>query len=254
MDRMMGDETPDKAQPFKALAAALTLISAMLFIAGFAFRWSYYYNFGAQHLVYDLNVHAILTSSIEMIKQPRNLLATVLCVGGALIIVDLLITGARKIASWRDGGKVRMLLASVARLLGADNPLLTDCVRAAVLIYVIYMLSSQMGFNQFRKHIVNSNENPLPKVTAIMQGETGVALACGKEWKELSFIGDGEELRVMEGFHQTCTDDNMVWRLLYRDEKSIYLFASESASEVESGKRPLTIVLPNTDRVILVTR
>ncbi len=244
----MGEDTPDKAQPFKALAAAVTLISALLFIAGFAFRWSYYYNFGVQHLVYNLNVHAILFSSMEMIKQPWNLLATVLCVGGTLIIIDLLITGARHIAGWRDGGKVRTLLASVARQLGAENPLLTDCVRAAVLIYVVYMLSSQMGYNQFKKHIVNS-ENPLPRVTVILRGEADAALACGKESKDMSFIGNGHRIHELEEYHRTCTSEDSVWRLLYRDEKSIYLFASEK----EPGGRPLTIVMPNTDKVILVT-
>jgi hypothetical protein len=245
----MGKETPDKAQPFTALAAAVTLISALLFIAGFAFRWSYYYNFGVQHLVYDLNVHAILTSSMEMIKQPWNLLATVICVGSVLIIVDLLIRGARHMAGWRGGDKVRVFLASVARQLGADNPLVTDCVRAAVLIYVVYMLSSQMGYNQFKKHIVNSKQNPLPIVTAIWHEETDVALACGKEWKDVGFIGNGQLVHELEEYHRTCTSENTVWRLLYRDEKSIYLFASESASQ----GRPLTIVLPNTDKVILVT-
>ena len=245
----MEDETPDKAHPFKALAAAVTLISALLFIAGFAFRWSYYYNFGVQHVVYDLNVHAILTSSMEMIKQPRNLLATALLVGGSLVIVDLLIKGVRHIAGLQDGGRAKKLLAAVARQLGADNPLLTDCVRAGVLFYVVYMLSSQMGYNQFRKHIVNSRENPLPVVTVIVAGDAELPLACGKEWKGANFIGNGQLAREIEEYHRTCTSDSTVWRLLYRDEKSIYLFASEA----EPGGRPLTIVLPNTDKVILVT-
>lgn len=237
------------AEPFKALAAAVSLITALLYVAGFAFRWSYYFNFGVQHLVYNLSLHVILTTSMEMIKRPVNLAATLLIVGSSLVVVDLLITAAARVAGWRHPGKLRRSLAATARRLGARNPLVTDCLRAGVLIYVVYMLSSQMGYLQFRKHIVNSKENPLPMVTAIAEGDSQLPLACGKDWKGGNFIGDGRLAQEIEDYHRTCTLGSTVWRLLYRDEKSIYIFASES----DATGKPLTIVLPNTDKVILVT-
>jgi hypothetical protein len=88
---MKREETSEGTQPFKALLAASSLISALLYLAGFAFRWSYYYNFGVPHLIFSLSLQAILTSSMEMIKQPKNLLLTVACLGGSLVLVDLLI-------------------------------------------------------------------------------------------------------------------------------------------------------------------
>ncbi len=246
---MNSEEISDRAQPFKALLASSSLIVALLYLAGFAFRWSYYYNFGVPHLAFNLNLQAILTVSMEMIKRPLNLAVTGLFLGGSLVVVNLLTSAARRIARWQNPGKLLKPLAIAARIVGAENPLVTDCVRAFVVFYVVYMLSSQMGYMQFRKHIVNSKENTLPVVTAIVQGDQDLALACGKEWKaSTNFIGNGKLAQEIQEYHRNCTSETTVWRLLYRDDKSIYLFASEA----EAKGRPLTIVLPNTDKVILV--
>jgi hypothetical protein len=245
----MDSEKPDSAQPFKALIAASSLIVALLYLAGFAYRWSYYYNFGAQHLVFNLSLQAILTTSMEMIKQPQNFVETVLFLVGALVIVNLVISAGRRVTTWRHSGKFRERLAMAARNLGFENALVMDCARAVVVFYVVYMLSAQMGYEQFRKHIVNSRENSLPVVTAIVQGDQPLVLACGKEWNPTtSFVGDGKLAREILDYHRTCTDENTAWRLLYRDDKSIYLFASET----DPVGRPLTLVLPNTDKIVLV--
>jgi len=45
------EDISEKAQPFSALIKASSLIVAVLYLAGFSFRWGYYYNFGVQHLV-----------------------------------------------------------------------------------------------------------------------------------------------------------------------------------------------------------
>jgi hypothetical protein len=242
-------ETSGREQPFKALIAASSLIVGLLYLAGFAFRWSYYYNFGVQHLVFSLSLQAILTASMEMIKQPQNLAATALFLGGSLVIVNLVVSGARRIAKWQHPGRLRKGLATAAKVMGAENPLVADCVRALVVFYVVYMLSSQMGYLQFKKHIVNSTDNSLPVVTAIISGDQDFALACGKEWKAATnFVGDGKLAREIQEYNRTCTSETAVWRLLYRDDKSIYIFASEA----KATGRPLTIVLPNTDKVVLV--
>lgn len=249
MAALNSGENSDRTQPFKALIAASSLIVALLYLAGFTFLWSYYYNFGVPHLAFNLNLQAILTVSLEMIKQPQNLVATALSLGGSLVIVNFLISAARRIPKWQNAGKLRKSLAVVVRMLGVENPLVTDCVRAFVVFYVIYMLSSQMGYMQFKKHIVNSKDNSLPVVTAIVQGDQDLALACGKEWKaSTNYLGNGRLAREIQEYHRTCTSETTSWRLLYRDDKSIYLFASEA----EAKARPLTIVLPNSDKIILV--
>ena len=78
---------------------------------------------------------------------------------------------------------------------------MTDSIRAVVIFYLVYMLSSQMGYAQFKKHVVNSMDNTLPVVSAIIQGEANqdIALACGKEWQGLpNLIGDTKLIRNIQ--------------------------------------------------------
>jgi hypothetical protein len=246
-----GSESSSETQPFGALVAASSLIAAVLYLAGFSFRWAYYYNFGVQHLVFGLSFQSILTASMEMIKLPTNLLITSLSLIATLLLVNFLISAIRGIGHSSRRTRVWRAAGYIARMLSLDNQLVTDSIRAVAIFYVVYMLSSQMGYMQFKKHVVNSPDNSLPVVTAIVPGEGNeeMALACGKEWKAPpSLIGDAALVRNIEEYHRTCTLAGTVWRLLYRDDKSIYLFASKPEQE---GK-PLTIVLPNTDKTILV--
>lgn len=246
---MKTEESSHIAQPFKPLIAASSLILALLYLAGFAFRWSYYYNFGVPHLVFSFSVQAILTASMELIKEPRNLMAVALVLIVSLVVVNLLISAARRTSQWQRPGKLQTLIAAVVRLLGFENALVIDCARALVVFYVVYMLSSQVGYSRFRKDIVNSRENLLPAVTAIVEGDDNLPVACGKQWPTgTNFVGNGKLARELEQYHRTCTSETTVWRLLYRDDKSIYLFASET----KPIGRPLTVVLPSTDKTILV--
>jgi hypothetical protein len=246
-----GAETSSKAQPFGALIAASSLMAAVLYLAGFSFRWAYYYNFGVQHLVFNLSFQSILMASMEMIKLPANLLITALSLIATLLLVNFVIAKVRSFADPERPRPKWRTASAAARLLGFDNQLVTDSVRAVAIFYVVYMLSSQMGYMQFKKQVVNSRENSLPVVTAIIHGEGNqeMALACGKEWKALpNLIGDAALVKNIVDYHRTCTLGTSVWRLLYRDDKSIYLFASEP----EQKGKPLTIVLPNTENTVLV--
>jgi hypothetical protein len=249
------EDISEKAQPFGALIKASSLIVAVLYLAGFSFRWGYYYNFGVQHLVFNLSFQSILTASMEMIRLPRNLLITTLSLVGTLLLLNLAISALQRAGQSNRPGALRKAVATVAKTLGMENPLVTDSVRAVLIFYLVYMLSSQMGYAQFRKQVVNSRENTLPVVTAIIQGEANqdIALACGKEWKGLpNLIGDAKLIRNIHDYHRTCSLEGTVWRLLYRDEKSIYLFASEAEKKAEEKGTPLTIVLPNTEKTFLV--
>jgi hypothetical protein len=240
-----GADIPEKAQPFSALIKASSLLVAVLYLAGFSFRWGYYYNFGVQHLVFNLGFQSILTASMEMIRLPRNLLITTVSLVGTLLLLNLALSALQPDKRPGSPEEKPKVIAKVGKTLGMENPLVTDSIRALVIFYVVYMLSSQMGYAQFRKHVVNSRENTLPVVTAVIQGEANqdIALACGKEWKGLpNLIGDAKLIRNIQDYHRSCSLEGTVWRLLYRDEKSIYLFASEA----EEKGRPLTIVLPNT--------
>ena len=54
--------------PFAALIGVLSLIVALLYVAGFAYRWSYYYNFGVQHLVFKLNAQTFLVTAFVLVS------------------------------------------------------------------------------------------------------------------------------------------------------------------------------------------
>lgn len=250
---MNGSEESNSSQPFRALIAASSIVVAILYLAGFAFRWAYYYNFGVQYLVFNFSVQSFLITSMEMIRQPENLATTVLVLGGTILSLNALISVVRRLGDSKRLGKTSKLLAAAARALGLGTPLVVDSVRALVILYVVYMLSSQMGYRQFQHVVVNSRENTLPVVTAVIEGGENEALplACGKELKEFpNVIGDAMRIRQIQENGRTCTLESVAWRLLYRDEKSIYLFASQADRKPEG--RPLTIVLPNTEKTVLV--
>lgn len=245
------DPVQAKSQPFSALIAASSLVAALLYVAGFAFRWNYYFNFGVQHLVFNLSFQSTLTASMDMIKKPLNLILTAVTLTGTILIVNLAITGMKKVAQSDSRNSVHRTVSATVRALGIERDLVTDSIRAAAIFYAVYMLSSQMGYWQFQEHVKNTPGNKLPAVTAVIEteGKQNISLACGKHWDELpNLVGDAKLLQSLRDYHRTCSLDDRVWRLLYRDDKSIYLFASQRDDKV----RPLTIVLPNTDKVFLV--
>jgi hypothetical protein len=240
-----------KAPPFQALIAALSLVIGILYLAGFAYRWSYYYNFGVQHLVFTLNFQSFLIAAMEMIRDPRDLLMTVFALAVALNVTNLLIFVLRK--DRQHAGLFGKAVAYLGRYLGLRNALVTDSIRAVVIVYVIYVLSSSMGYARFREHVVNSPANSLPVVTVVMEreGKQNFVLGCGQQTDSVAnVIGDAAEVRLIQDAYRTCSAEGRVWRLLYRDDKSIYLFASDTAKIIQNG-RPLTIVIPN-EKVSLV--
>jgi hypothetical protein len=87
-------------------------------------------------------------------------------------------------------------------------------------------------------------------VSAIVQADEHetMTVACGQEWKTPNVIGDLKLVREMQEFNRACTLKNTTWRLLFRDDKSIYLFASEA----DPRGRPLTIILPSSEKTTLV--
>ncbi len=81
----------ENRNPFGALLGVSALIAALLSVAGFTCRWSYYYNFGVQHLVFTLNFQSFLITAIELIRRPENLCLSLLALLLPLIVVNLLL-------------------------------------------------------------------------------------------------------------------------------------------------------------------
>ena len=89
---------------FGALIGAASIVVAVLFVAGFSYRWSYYYNFGLNHLLFGFSVDSVLASAIELIRKPANAAFTIGIVVASLVVVRvvLLIINAlaRRVRLW----------------------------------------------------------------------------------------------------------------------------------------------------------
>lgn len=245
----------EKANPFGALVGVSTIIVAILYLAGFSYKWAYYYNFGVQHLVLQQSFQAFLITSMELIRVPTNLLITLVCVWLPLILLNALISFVGRLEyqspKTYKGKVVRILINAF----GLDTDLGVDILRALVIVYTSFMVSSQLGYMAFRSHIVDSITNPLPAVTLIMDRkpeESELPLTCGASGeKHAPLIGDEKTLRTIQNAFRTCNDKGHTWRLLYRDDKAIYVFASRAPELIRNG-RPLTLVVPNDGKTYLV--
>jgi hypothetical protein len=236
----------ETAQPFSALIGISSLLVALLYVAGFAYRWSYYYNFGVQHVVFKLGVQSFLVTAIELIRTPRHLLDFVIWVIGPLVLFNVSLAAIRVVV--RRVTALKLLFGK----LGSGSRLTADLLRAAILVFATYLFASQIGYDEFRSDLVDSKSNSLPAVTAIVEGRGFHALSCGAvPDKATQFIGDAERLRTLQEAYRSCNSQTITWRLLYRDDSEIYLFASRAAG-TDSGGRPLTLVLPNKDIYLLM--
>ena len=200
----------EKANPFGALIGVSTIIVAILYLAGFSYKWSYYYNFGVQHLVFQQSFQAFLITSMELIRLPMNLLMTLLCVWLPLIVLNALIALVGRV----DHRSLKTYKGKVIRILinafGLDSDLGVDILRAVVIVYTSFMVSSQLGYMAFRRDIVDSLTNPLPAVTLIMDRkpeESELPLTCGAAGdKQASLIGDEKTLRTIQKAFRACND------------------------------------------------
>lgn len=243
---------PEKSNPFAALIGVSSLIAAVLYVAGFSYRWAYYYNFGVQHVVFKLGVQSFLIAAMELVRTPGNLLLALLVIFFPLILLNGILGLLRYCAHSSTLPAVRSITGFFVRMLGLDCHLVVDALRTALILYATYMLGSHLGYETFRSHVANTIYNPLPAVSVVIEGKDGgkaPALVCGgMDMAPLQVIGDRKRIEKIRSTLRTCNRQDTRWRLLYRDDESIYVFES-----VEKPKgRPLTLILPNNDRTSIV--
>ena len=243
--------------PFAALIGVSSLLAALLYVAGFAFRWAYYYNFGVQHLVFKLSFASFLIAAFELIRLPENLGRVALAVLVPLLVFNAVVVGLRRVASSTSTHPIPAVVRRV--WIALDVPLAIDLARAALIVYATYRIAATLGYEAFREHVIESPRNPLPTVTAVLGKGVAAALACGgaaDTSEPVAFVGDGRRLHELLQVNRTCSRPGAVtWRLLYRDDQEIYLFASERASAArgpDGGDRPLTLVIPRGDTVLVL--
>ena len=242
-------------KPFGALIGASTLIAAILYVSGFAFKWSYYYNFGVQHLVFKQSIQAFLIASLELIRQPQSLWLTFLFVICPLVVLNIVIALIQRVYESSSQTSLGKMAGHVIRVMGLHSPLVVDALRAIVIIYACFMVSSELGYNAFLANIVDSRSNPLPAVTLVFDQEqtnSKIPLTCGaSDDTALTVIGNPLKIRMIQENYRACNKEDLTWRLLYRDSDSIYIFASQPQKLLQDG-RPLTMVIPNDEKIYLV--
>lgn len=246
----------ENRNPFGALLGVSTLIAALLYVAGFTFRWSYYYNFGVQHLVFTLNFQSFLITAMELIRRPENFFIALFALLLPLLVINGLLRMLHRAAfESTNNGWLQKTAKSLTTLLALDSPLVIDAIRAVVLFYMTFMLSAQIGYARYQEHLVNDINNPLPAVSLVFEGrEDGkdLTLQCGADSDApVRVIGDIKKINTIRDAYRTCNSPEITWRLLHRDSDSIYLFASRPAG-LQKGKRPLTLIVPNDGQTYLV--
>ena len=246
----------ENRNPFGALLGVSALIAALLYVAGFTCRWSYYYNFGIQHLVFSLNFQSFLITAIELIRLPKNFFITLIALLFPLIVINGLLRMLHHFAQkGNSSGRLQKTAKGIISLLALDSPLVIDAIRAVVLFYMTFMLSAQIGYARYQEHIVNDINNPLPAVSLVFEGREDskdFTLQCGADSDaSVHVIGDIKKINTIRDAYRTCNSPDITWRLLYRDSDAIYLFASRPAG-MQQGKRPLTLIVPNDGHTFLV--
>lgn len=247
--------TVEVPTPFKALLAGWSLILVIVSVAGYSFRWNYYYNFGLQSLVLSAPLESLPVYAIEIARN-RTFLVELLRLGLIYLLpYQLALFVLRKA---RDSGntRVRTMTRALAHALALDNPLLVDALLAALILLVSFRAGGEAGYRAYLTNVVESTSR-LPKVTVIVRPDSTLPIiVCDtRTFKERDssktprFVGESSVVDSLAA-GKACSSDQWSWRLLLRDEKFVYLFAT-----VKDGKeRPETLVLPNSDDLILVFR
>ena len=236
-----------RIKPFSSLIAISSLLTAALFVAGFSYKWSYYFNFGVPQIIYELNLQSFLMAAIEMIREPQSLIYTVPLLVLAVISLELLLVVTR-IAFMRLFQYVPRKVSAFFVSSRFDYVLAADCARGATLLFAIYALASSIGYSHFLTAIEDSRYNPVPLVTAVLSSSGEVShLGCGKGFNEnTAVIGGLKAYRDKMLGNITCNSQSTgSWRLLHRDSNFIYLYQSLDPNTF-SGSKPLTIVLPSS--------
>jgi hypothetical protein len=245
------------AKPFAALLGVSTLLLGLLFVAGFAYRWSYYYNFGVQHLVFTLGYQSFLVTAFELVRTWANGRLVVIYVVAPLLALALGVALLRRIA--RSDGAAGLAVRHVGDITGSSSMLVLDLLRTAIVVLGTFRAGYTAGYRAFQAHALNTANNPLPVVTVLFGGADAAArpthaIRCGAE----PGAGDappfvGGSVADLQSFHRTCNSATTTWRLLYRDENFVYVFASEG-KDPRSLRRPLTMILPDAKDTLLILK
>ena len=244
--------------PFSALLASGSVVVAVLLVAGFSYRWAYYYNFGLQDLAIGAPVQSIAMSALELVRRPDDALATFLIVAVPMVVFGAAVGAGRAFLARRQSSSGSGLLRKgIAGLL--ETPLIIDVARATLLMYAAYWAGSSAGVHKFKEHAVESASNALPRVTlpiAANPPSPGAPFGCRPvDWQQpqtpvqaqATVVGSAGPLVALSEGLSCNVPGQRSWRLLHRDEHFIYVFATGLGVA-----RPTTLVIPQSDARFIV--
>lgn len=241
--------------PFKALLSGWSLIVIVISVAGYSFRWNYYYNFGLQSLVLSAPLESLPVYAIEIARNSR-FFVDLLQLGLVYLLPYQLFLLALRSACDVQNERIRTTARFFVHSLGLNNPLLIDAMLALLILIVAFRAGGEAGY---RAYLTNAAEGTsrLPKVTAIARSDSNLPfIGCDPSTFKKNdpsstprFIGESNVIDSLTA-GKACTSDQWSWRLLLRDEKFVYVFATVK----DPKERPETLILSNSEDVILVFR
>jgi hypothetical protein len=241
-----------------ALGSALkgpALISAALFVAGFSYEWAFYYNFGVEHLARQLPALSTAIAAFEVVRNPWDALGALLYVCVPL----LAFAGILRAIAWGQQSvrrEIRAVADGFARVMRTGDGLIRDAIFALLLVYGAAIAGSSAGTHAYQALAIE-NQRQLPRVTAIFTDgqqpivcgqHQGLAIPTAEKSQLPSVIGEPAAVYDLRGGGACDLAGHRSWRLLYRDERFVYLF--QTVLSTEAG-RPITLVIPN-DHLTLI--
>jgi hypothetical protein len=242
--------------PFGSALTGPALVAAILYVAGFSYEWAFYYNFGLEHIARQLPNLSTAIAAFEVVRNVSDALYS-----AALLIVPQMLLGAiscfGKTFSRSNSALIRPLAAIVAGGLNAGNGLVRIVLSAFLLIYASAYAGSWAGVHAYRTLAIEADHS-LPRVTLFFTNgdlpitcEQHVRLAppSTDAKKPDAVIGSHFPLTELRGGRACNLPGQSSWRLLYRDDKFVYLF--QTLQSTDAG-RPLTLVVPVSEKLILI--
>jgi hypothetical protein len=248
----------DKAKVELPLVSALTgpaLVGAVLYVAGFSYEWAFYYNFGLEHLARQLPTLSTAMAAFEVVRDTADALYTVALLAVPQILLAIVSSFGRTF-SRSSLRPVQLLASAIAAALDAGNGLIRVVLSAFLLVYAAAFAGSSAGTHAYRTLAIEA-DNRLPRVTITGDIDThirceqhsGLAMPSTDTTISDAFIGSAGPLAELRGGRACNLPGQSSWRLLYRDEKFVYLF--QTLRSTNAG-RPMTLVLPASEKQILI--
>ncbi len=235
-----------KSGPFESLVKLSSLFVVLLFVAGFSFRWAYYYNFGFPSFVYSLNIEAVLINAFELIRTPSNLLLCVLFI----LLPSCVLSIGLHIFRRRFLDKKDIFQNDVWQ---RNKFLIIDLISAVFIIVLTFAVGSHIGYKTFTHDVKDNPSSKLPKVTVVFKDNNPDYKfpLCGGLSENVRFIGNGHLISNYSKNNEGCNSNDIVWRLLHKDSNDVYIFGSRKG-EVAKDKKPIVIVIPSSNIFSLI--